>query len=99
MLANIDVLVAIWDGQLAAGTGGTAQIVSRAIDDGILVVWMEPNRPDAVQISRPVTNDAVSSDAKTLQRAFHAVDATGGAQAFVKQLRAVETDPAQDTRW
>ena len=53
MLANIDVLVAIWDGEVAAGIGGTAQIVERAIAEGIAVVWIEPNHPNAMQISRP----------------------------------------------
>ncbi len=53
MLANIDVLIAIWDGAVAAGVGGTAQIVERAIADGIVVVWIEPGHPNAMQISRP----------------------------------------------
>jgi hypothetical protein len=53
MLANIDVLIAIWDGEVAAGIGGTAQIVERAIADGIVVVWIEPTHPNAIQISRP----------------------------------------------
>ena len=53
MLANIDVLIAIWDGEVAAGIGGTAQIVERAIADRIAVVWIEPTHPNAIQISRP----------------------------------------------
>ena len=53
MLANIDVLIAIWDGEVAAGVGGTAQIVERAIADGIAVVWIEPTHPNAIQISWP----------------------------------------------
>ena len=53
MLANIDVLIAIWDGEVAAGIGGTAQIVERAVADGIAVVWIEPTHPNAMQISRP----------------------------------------------
>ncbi len=46
MLANIDVLIAIWDGNDAAGIGGTAQIVSRALADGIPIVWIEPANPE-----------------------------------------------------
>jgi hypothetical protein len=53
MLANIDVLIAIWDGEVAAGIGGTAQIVERAIADGIVVVWIEPSHPNAIRISWP----------------------------------------------
>ena len=52
MLANIDVLVAIWDGGVAAGIGGTAQMVERAIADGIAVVWIEPSHPNVMQVSR-----------------------------------------------
>ena len=51
MLANIDVLVAIWNGNDAAGILGTAQIVSRALADGILVVWIEPANPNAIPLS------------------------------------------------
>jgi hypothetical protein len=53
MLANIELLIAIWDGAMAAGIGGTAQIVERAVADGIAVVWIEPTHPNAMQISRP----------------------------------------------
>jgi hypothetical protein len=51
MLANIDLLVAIWDGEEAAGVGGTAQIVNRAIADGIPVIRLDPQNPVAMQIS------------------------------------------------
>jgi hypothetical protein len=58
MLANIDVLIAIWDGQVAAGIGGTAEIAGRAVADGIFVVWIEPVRPDALRIWRPQARPA-----------------------------------------
>jgi hypothetical protein len=51
MLSNIDLLIAIWDGAEAAGIGGTAQIVHRAIADGIPVVRLDPQNPDATQLS------------------------------------------------
>jgi hypothetical protein len=51
MLANIDLLLAIWDGQEAAGVGGTAQIVSHAIADGIPIVWIDPTTPDIPRVS------------------------------------------------
>jgi hypothetical protein len=57
MLANVDLLVAIWDGKEAAGLGGTAQIVSRAIADGIPVIWIDPAKPSAMQISLPQAGD------------------------------------------
>ena len=55
MLSNIDLLIVIWDGKEAEGVGGTGQIASRAIADGLPVVWIDPGRPDALQLaaSRP----------------------------------------------
>jgi hypothetical protein len=47
MLANSDVLIAIWDGKPAAGVGGTALIVERAIHQGLPVIVIDPKRPDA----------------------------------------------------
>ena len=63
MLANIDLLVAIWDGQEAAGIGGTAQIVSRAIADGIPVVWIEPASPNAMKLSWSPAGDVPPANA------------------------------------
>jgi len=57
MLANIDLLIAIWDGEEAAGIGGTARIVSRAVADGIPVIWIDPTNPDAMRIARPQPGD------------------------------------------
>lgn len=51
MLAKIDLLIAIWDGEHAAGIGGTAQIVGRAVADGIPIVRIDPANPNAMQIS------------------------------------------------
>ena len=51
MLANIDLLIAIWDGAQAAGIGGTAEIVARALADGIPVIRLDPQNPDAMQLS------------------------------------------------
>ena len=57
MLANIDLLIAIWDGEDAARVGGTAQIVSRAITDGVPVVRLDPLNPGAMQLSWPQPGD------------------------------------------
>jgi hypothetical protein len=57
MLANIDLLIAIWDGEEAAGVGGTAQIVARAIADGIPVVWIEPTQPQLMRLSSSSARD------------------------------------------
>ena len=50
MLAKIDLLIAIWDGERAAGIGGTAQIVGRAMADGIPIMWIDPADPNAMQM-------------------------------------------------
>jgi hypothetical protein len=51
MLANVDVVIAIWDGKEANGIGGTAHIVSRAIADGIPILWIEPANPKGLKLS------------------------------------------------
>ena len=51
MLAKIDLLIAIRDGKLAAGIGGTAQIVGRAMADGIPIMRVDPANPNAMQMS------------------------------------------------
>ena len=72
MLANVDVLIAIWDGEVAAGIGGTAQIVERAIADGLVVVWIEPTHPNATQISLP--GAAPAGAGAGLKGTFHPAD-------------------------
>jgi len=45
-LANCDLLIAIWDQNEAAGVGGTARVVDRAVNEGIPVVVINPARPE-----------------------------------------------------
>ena len=40
---NCDVLIAIWDGESAAGQGGTAEIVQYARDQHRLLIWINAN--------------------------------------------------------
>jgi hypothetical protein len=68
MLANIDLLIAIWDGEEAAGIGGTAQIVNRAIADGIPVIRLDPQNPTAMQISWSQAGDLPPAHAYAQQR-------------------------------
>jgi hypothetical protein len=86
MLANIDVLIAIWDGALAAGIGGTAQIVERAIADGIVVVWIEPSHPDAIRISRPGSGAAPVGATADFKNTFRPADVPTIARAVEKIL-------------
>jgi uncharacterized protein len=90
MLENIDVLIAIWDGEVAAGIGGTAQIVERAIADGIMVLWIEPTHPHAVQISyRGPHNPALAVNADNLKETFRPADEATIAQAVQEILEEV----------
>jgi hypothetical protein len=91
MLANIDVLVAIWDGGVAAGIGGTAQMVERAIADGIAVVWIEPSHPNAMQISWPGSGAAPAGATAGLKNTFHPADVPTIARA----VEDILTSPTQ----
>jgi hypothetical protein len=91
MLANIDVLIAIWDGEIAAGIGGTAQIVERAIADGIAVVWIEPTHPNAIQISWPGSGAVPAGAAAGLKKTFRPADVLTIARAAEEIL----TSPTQ----
>jgi len=62
MLANVDLLITIWDGKPAAGVGGTAQIISRAVSGGIPIVWIEPDNPSAIRLSWSPAEGIPSAD-------------------------------------
>jgi hypothetical protein len=95
MLANIDVLIAIWDGAAAAGIGGTAQIVERAVGDGIAVVWIEPTHPNAMQISQP--SAAARPGARAgLQSTFRPADVPTIVRA-VEEILALPTQQSKET--
>lgn len=46
VLSVSDVLLAVWDGKSSAGPGGTAEIIGRAVESGVPVVWI-PTTPGA----------------------------------------------------
>ena len=86
MLANIDVLITIWDGAVAAGIGGTAQIVERAIADGTVVVWIEPAHPNAIQISWPGSGAGLAGATADLKNTFRPADVPTIVRAVEKIL-------------
>jgi hypothetical protein len=45
-----DVVVAIWDGEKARGSGGTADIIRRALERGVPVVWIISHAPHSALI-------------------------------------------------
>ena len=42
LVRQIDLLVAVWDGQPADGPGGTADVIVRACNEGRPVLWIDP---------------------------------------------------------
>ena len=94
MLANIDLLIAIWDGEDAAGVGGTAQIVNRAIADGIPVVRLDPLNSGAMQLSWPQPGDLPPAHAYSHHR--HTFRATHEAtlKLVIQHILALPDDAA-----
>jgi hypothetical protein len=93
MLANIDVLITIWDGAEAAGVGGTGQIVDRAVADGIPVIRLDPRQPDIVQmVWSPPRELDVSDPFEMPERRFAAADETSMASVIKKILRLPDAD-------
>jgi hypothetical protein len=93
MLANIDLLIAIWDGKQAAGIGGTAQIIARAIADGIPVIWIDPAQPDAMQLSWLRAGDIPPANANARPRdTFRLADQAALARA-IRDVLALPSQP------
>jgi hypothetical protein len=87
MLANIDVLVAIWDGDEVNNIGGTAQIVSRAIADGIPIVWIAPANSDELQLSWPRPDEMPLANASgQIKETFRLADCSSIEDAIKEAL-------------
>lgn len=50
IVAQCDVLLAIWDGEPSRGEGGTAQVVVEALDAGRPVLWVHAHPPHDHQV-------------------------------------------------
>lgn len=81
MLEHSDLLVAIWDGETAAGVGGTAEIVNEALGVGIPVIWIRPDGGTCV----------ITENAQLSSFAFTESDRTCGT-AFAEVLNDVVRD-------
>jgi hypothetical protein len=93
MLANIDLLIVIWDGNLASGIGGTAQIVSRAIGDGIPIVWIQPTNPEALHLSWSPPGEVPAANAYTRpNETFRAADKAEVGLA-IREMLALPSQP------
>lgn len=93
MLANTDLLIVIWDGNPAAGIGGTAEIISRAVADGLPIVWIEPANPNAMRLSWCSAGKVPNADAYARpQETFRPIDEAGLTLAISESL-ALPTYP------
>jgi hypothetical protein len=87
MLHNIDLLIAIWNGEEAAGRGGTAEIVGRAITDGMPIIWIDPATPDMPQLSWSPREQVPPANASArLRETFGPIDDAMITQAVVETL-------------
>jgi hypothetical protein len=87
MLHNIDLLIAIWNGEEADGRGGTAEIVGRAITDGMPIIWIDPATPDMPKLSWSPRGQAPPANASARPReTFGPIDDVLITQAVVETL-------------
>jgi len=50
VVSRSDILLALWDGERAAGTGGTGDIVEAALNVGTPVLWISPADPSRLRL-------------------------------------------------
>jgi len=67
VLSRSDILIAIWDGRPARGTGGTAQVVNQSLEMGIPVIWVHSQAPHPSTLLLPHSFDMDSSTARILE--------------------------------
>lgn len=61
VLRQSDILIAIWDGEPAKGTGGTAEVVQVALGSQIPVIWIESTPPHSASLLLEVTEAGKAS--------------------------------------
>lgn len=52
IIEQSDLMIAVWDGEARTLMGGTGHTVSEALDAGVPVLWMHPDRLDRLRILR-----------------------------------------------
>jgi hypothetical protein len=46
MIGQIDMLIAVWDGHSPGPVGGTRHTIARALEIGVVVLWIDVGQPD-----------------------------------------------------
>ncbi|MDO8951719.1 MAG: DUF4231 domain-containing protein, partial [Draconibacterium sp.] len=54
ILNQTDLLIAVWDGEVAQGRGGTGQVVKEALQNGIPVIWIPWATPEKWQMKQSI---------------------------------------------
>ena len=70
LLSASNLLVAVWDGEKAAGPGGTAMVVSQAIAQGLPVVWICSRQDRLPTLVSDISEADHRSDAETSNASF-----------------------------
>lgn len=72
VLSHSDILLAIWDGRLAAGRGGTGQIVKEALAQKITTLWVRPHGPACLLKSTdPLVSDPINRLSEAIGRVLN----------------------------
>lgn len=78
ILENIDLLIAVWDGERARGRAGTGDVVQRAATMGLPIIVIDPKHPAVPTIlEAPDDQNLASSQVTELNRKAGMDDPTG----------------------
>lgn len=78
IISNVDLLVAVWDGERARGRAGTGDFVQEAVVKGVPVLVIDPRSPDRPTMLAAVARDVFDPPAATdLERLALPSDLTG----------------------
>jgi hypothetical protein len=94
-----ELLIAVWDGQVAAGHGGTGEIVQYALDQGRPVLWINPQDPGREAVLLRPTSHPKQAAGPLPDCAAERLPATAKALSLnFHQLAAYHRDAAFDAR-
>jgi hypothetical protein len=85
ILENIDLLIAVWDGERARGRAGTGDVVQRAATMGLPIIVIDPEEPAAPTIlEAPDDQNLASSHVTELNRKAVSDDLTGLVEQIIR---------------
>jgi|CXWL01.1.fsa_nt_gi hypothetical protein len=93
MIAQCDLIVAVWDGASHFFVGGTGHTIAAALDLGAPVVWIDANAPERWRILRAPESLAVSVSA---QNDASLEERVAALQAIVRGVVSAPIEHAKD---